>query len=121
MGATTTAMFQINQAHTILAEARAKVTIAEPIAALDQDLKNHDNHSKHKIDGAKRFAAVIGHPAPAWEIKDLDGRTHTLEQYREKCSSSISGIAAAAGARGRCRMSRRSRGTIAACLSPSSE
>jgi hypothetical protein len=121
MGATTTAMFQINQAHTILAEARAKVTIAEPIAALDQDLKNHDNHSKHKIDGAKRFAAVIGHPAPAWEIKDLDGRTHTLEQYRGKVLVLDFWYRGCGWCMRAMPQVKRSRGTIAAGLSPSSE
>ena len=38
----------------------------------------------YQVEEAKQFAKIIGHPAPAWEIKDLDGRTHTLEQYRGK-------------------------------------
>ncbi len=74
----------LEKAHKILFEARDKVTLPEPIAALDGQLKNHEKFSNYQIDGAKRFAEIIGHPAPSWEIKDLDGRTHSLEKYRGK-------------------------------------
>jgi thiol-disulfide isomerase/thioredoxin len=74
----------LNRARSILADARARVTLPEPIAALNDQLNNHNDYAKYQIEGAKRFAKILGHPAPAWEIKDLDGRTHTLEQYRGK-------------------------------------
>jgi thiol-disulfide isomerase/thioredoxin len=75
---------QLNRARSILADARAQVTLPEPVAALEAQLNNHNRFASHQVEGAKRFARVIGHPAPAWEVKDLDGRTHTLEQYRGK-------------------------------------
>ena len=68
----------------MLADARAKVTVPEAIAAIDDQLKNHNQFVKHQVDEAKRFAKLIGHPAPTWEVKDLDGKTHTLDQYRGK-------------------------------------
>ena len=74
----------LERAHAILAEARAQVTLPEPIVALDGQLKNHEKFSKYQIDGAKRFAEIIGHPSPTWEIQDLEGRTHSLQQYRGK-------------------------------------
>jgi len=74
----------INQARKLLSDARAKVTLPEPSAALDEQLKNHNQFATYQVEGAKRFAKVIGHPAAAWEIKDFDGRTHTLDQYRGK-------------------------------------
>ena len=74
----------LKKAHTVLFDARAKVTIPEAIAAIDDQLKNHDRFVKSQIDEAKRFAEIIGHPAPTWEVKDLEGKTHTLEQYRGK-------------------------------------
>jgi thiol-disulfide isomerase/thioredoxin len=74
----------LEQARKVLADARDRVRLPEPVAALEDELKNHDQYAKYQVDGAKRFAKVIGHPAPAWEIKDLNGRTHTLEQYRGK-------------------------------------
>jgi thiol-disulfide isomerase/thioredoxin len=74
----------LNKARVLLADARTKATVAEAIAAIDVQLKNHDQFAKSQIDEAKRFAKLIGHPAPTWEVKDLDGKTHTLEQYRGK-------------------------------------
>lgn len=74
----------LEKARTILADTRAKVTLPEPVAAIDQMVKNFDQSSKYQLEGAKRFAKVIGHSAPDWEVKDLDGRTHTLKQYRGK-------------------------------------
>ncbi len=72
------------EARALLADARARVTLPEPAAALDEQLKTHDRFAKSQVEGAKRFAAVIGKQAPAWEIKDLDGQTHTLDQYKGK-------------------------------------
>ena len=74
----------VNQARKVLADARAKVTLPEPVAALEDELNNHNQFASYQVEGAKRFARVIGHPAPAWEVKDLEGRTHTLDQYRGK-------------------------------------
>ena len=74
----------LKKARTILTDARAKVTISEAIAAIDDQVKNHDRFLKHQIDEAKRVAGVVGNSAPAWEVKDLKGRTHTLDQYRGK-------------------------------------
>jgi thiol-disulfide isomerase/thioredoxin len=74
----------LNKARTVLTDARAKVTIPEAIAAIDDQLKNHNQFAKYQIDEAKKVAAVLGHSAPAWEVKDLNGRTHTLDQYRGK-------------------------------------
>ena len=74
----------LNKARTLLADARAKVTSPEAIAAIDDQLKNHNQFAKYQIDDAKKIAGVLGHPSPTWEVKDLTGRTHTLDQYRGK-------------------------------------
>ena len=74
----------LNKARTILSDARSKLTLPEAVAAIDDQLKNHNQFAKYQVDEAKKIAAVLGHPAPAWEIKDLNGRTHTLDQYRGK-------------------------------------
>lgn len=72
----------LRRGRAILAEARAEVTLPEPAAALDEQLSNHDRFAESQIETARNFARLIGHPAPEWEIADLDGRTYTLEQYR---------------------------------------
>lgn len=74
----------LKKARTVLDDARARVTLPEPLAAFDEAIKDHDRSSQNQVDAAKRFAEFIGRPAPSWEIKDLDGRAHALEQYRGK-------------------------------------
>ena len=74
----------LNKARTVLTDARAKVTIPEALAAIDDQLKNHNQFAKYQIDEAKKIAGVLGHASPTWEVKDLNGQTHTLDQYRGK-------------------------------------
>lgn len=88
----------LNECRAILADARAKTTLPEPTAALDEMLKNHDEAVEYRVEGAKRYAENIGKPAPGWgpvepsapraaadsEIKDLDGRPQSLAHYRGK-------------------------------------
>ena len=74
----------MNKARTILTDARAKVSMPAAVAAIDDQLKNHNQFAKYQIDEAKKLEGVLGHPAPAWEVKDLNGWTHTLDQYRGK-------------------------------------
>jgi thiol-disulfide isomerase/thioredoxin len=74
----------LKAARGLLTDARAKVTLPEAIAAIDDQLKNHDRFLTSQIDEAERLAKVIGQPAAPWEVKDLNGKTHTLEQYRGK-------------------------------------
>jgi peroxiredoxin len=72
------------QARALVADARSKVKLPEPAAALDAQLKTHDQFANWQADSARRFAGMIGQKAPAWEIKDLAGQTHTLDQYKGK-------------------------------------
>jgi thiol-disulfide isomerase/thioredoxin len=74
----------LSKSRAVLADARAKVTTPEAIALIDDQLRNHDEFVKSQADEAKRFANLIGHASPTWEVKDLEGKTHTLEQYRGK-------------------------------------
>ncbi len=74
----------LNKARAILADARANVTVPQAVAAFDDALKNHNDYAKYQVEQATQFAAIIGHAAPAWDLKDLDGRPHSLEQYRGK-------------------------------------
>jgi peroxiredoxin len=74
----------LEQARALLADARAGVKLPEAAALLDDRLEGHDKDAKRLVDQAKRLAKVIGRPAPAWEIEDLGGQTHRLEEYRGK-------------------------------------
>ena len=99
---------QIKKARAILSDARAETTLPEPVAALDKLIEDHDKYAKYQIDDAKRFRDLIGKPAAGWgsletpnstvnrvlgalarsntasEVKDLDGRSHSLAKYRGK-------------------------------------
>ncbi len=74
----------LSRGKEMLADVRTKVTVSEAIAAIDGQLSNHARFAKSQADEAKRLDELIGHAAPPWEVKDLDGKTHTLEQYRGK-------------------------------------
>jgi thiol-disulfide isomerase/thioredoxin len=98
----------IKKSRAILTDARAELTLPEPIAAFENAIKDHDEYAKYEAKEAKRFAAVLGKPAPGWgsletpnaaanrvvealtklntasTVKDLDGRSHSLAQYRGK-------------------------------------
>jgi hypothetical protein len=54
------AAVMINNARAILVDARAKLTAADPIAALDKAIEDHDKYSKYQVEEAKRFAGVLG-------------------------------------------------------------
>ncbi len=41
----------LKQAHALLADARARVTLPEPITALEDQLKNHNKFAKYQVDG----------------------------------------------------------------------
>jgi thiol-disulfide isomerase/thioredoxin len=98
----------LNRARAVLTDARAGLTLADPKVAMDQQIEDHDKYAKYQVDDAKRFKEILGRPAAGWgsietkspaanrvigalakaitdaELKDLDGRPHSLAQYRGK-------------------------------------
>jgi peroxiredoxin len=64
----------------------ARDAIDHPIfrEQLDGQLARHDSLVRYYADSAKRRADVVGKPAAAWELRGLDGKTHTLTEYRGK-------------------------------------
>jgi thiol-disulfide isomerase/thioredoxin len=98
----------LNKARAALVDARAGLTLAEPKAAMDQQIEDHDKYARYQVDDAKRFKEILGKPAAGWgsiqtgspaanrvlgaltkantesQVKDLDGRSHSLAQYRGK-------------------------------------
>jgi peroxiredoxin len=79
------------KAESLLADAKAalasaRAAIDHPIfrEQLDGQLSRHDGMVKYYADSAKRRADVVGKPAAGWELQGLDGKTHTLTEYRGK-------------------------------------
>jgi thiol-disulfide isomerase/thioredoxin len=78
-------------ADALLADAKkalekARDAVDHPIfrEQLDRQITEHASMASYYVDSAKRRAEVIGKPAAPWELKGLDGKTHTLDGYRGK-------------------------------------
>ncbi len=79
------------KSRTLLADAKdalksARDAIDNPIFRdqLDRQIAEHDGMVNYYEDSAKRRAEVVGKPAAEWELKGLDGKTHSLSEYHGK-------------------------------------
>ena len=79
------------KADSLLADAKkalekARDAIDHPIfrEQLDRQIAEHASMASYYADSAKRRAEVLGKPAAEWELKGLDGKTHSLTGYRGK-------------------------------------
>lgn len=73
-----------NEAEKALGDARAITTLAPLTAALDADLKSHQEALKYAKDEAVRWGGLRGNPAPQWKLTDLAGASHALSNYKGK-------------------------------------
>jgi thiol-disulfide isomerase/thioredoxin len=80
-----------DKAETLLAEAKsalqtARAAIDHPLFRdqLDHQISQHEGMSKYYADSARRRADLVGKAAAGWELQGLDGKTHTLTEYRGK-------------------------------------
>lgn len=65
-----------------LKRARGRVGLPMFAGALDAQLKELTQNASYYAERAKAKRAVVGQPAADWELKDLEGRSHTLGEYR---------------------------------------
>ncbi len=72
------------KAESVLKDARAKVTLPILCEQLDEQIKQHARQAKWAVEDAERRKQVVGKPSPNWKLKDLDGKEHSLEDYRGK-------------------------------------
>jgi peroxiredoxin len=58
--------------------------VTEPAfrADLDRRVKQCDEFRKSRVEAAQHWAKFAGLPAPEWKVADLDGKEHSLRQYR---------------------------------------
>ncbi|MFI5456952.1 MAG: TlpA family protein disulfide reductase [Isosphaerales bacterium] len=75
---------RLAEAKEVLVAAQAKTTLPMVRETLDLWIKNHEEQSKSNTAEAVRWAEVIGRPAPDWELKDLEGKSHAMKDYRGK-------------------------------------
>lgn len=74
----------LEKAEKTLQKVRDKLTVPILREQVDRQIKDHANQVRYLKEEAERLAAVVGKPAPDWEVKDLDGKTHSLKSYRGK-------------------------------------
>jgi thiol-disulfide isomerase/thioredoxin len=75
----------------LLAEAKEDLTRARDASTLpvirdliDAQLKQHGRTVSSSRKSAIRRARVVGQPAAEWDLKDLEGKTRSLKDYRGK-------------------------------------
>jgi peroxiredoxin len=74
----------LKKAEAVLAGMRAGATMPLTKEQVDELEKTHKQTADYLTQEAKRWAEVVGKPAPAWELKDLDGKPHALADYKGK-------------------------------------
>jgi peroxiredoxin len=72
------------RAESTLKAAREGLAIGFLRDQIDKDLKKHSDMASFYVEEARRRAALVGHDAADWETKDLEGKSHSLKQYRGK-------------------------------------
>jgi thiol-disulfide isomerase/thioredoxin len=90
-GATETVSKAGDKAQAMLAEAKAaleksRAAIDHPFfrEQLDRQIAEHDGMVSYHTDSARRRAEVVDKPAAGWDLQGLDGKKHTLADYRGK-------------------------------------
>jgi peroxiredoxin len=74
----------MEEADAILEAAQSAASLPIIKEQLDQQLTSHKWMATNIAAEAGRRAKVVGHPAAAWELPDLNGKSHSLEEYRGK-------------------------------------
>lgn len=74
----------LSRAESTLKDARETLSLPVLREQVDEQLKNQSRMASYYSQEAKDRAAVLGHDAAEWEIKDLEGKTHALKDYRGK-------------------------------------
>jgi thiol-disulfide isomerase/thioredoxin len=75
---------RLNAAAKVWTDLRDEVTNDEVRDAVNRRIAQDESWRTHRLEDAKRLAAVLGQTAPAWEALDLAGATHRLADYQGK-------------------------------------
>jgi peroxiredoxin len=74
----------LTKAEAELKSARSSLKRPEFQKRLDQLLTEHERQANAVVEEAERRAAILGKSATDWSTTDLDGKRHTLADYRGK-------------------------------------
>jgi thiol-disulfide isomerase/thioredoxin len=73
---------KLEKALGVLKDAAGTITQADLKSQLEDQIKQHDNMLKYRIDEAERRAKVLGQPAEEFETTDIDGKKIKLTDLR---------------------------------------
>lgn len=62
--------------------ARAQLTEPILVAQLDQQISAHERMAKFRLEACDKMSERKGKTAPDWKLADLDGKSHSLSDYR---------------------------------------
>jgi peroxiredoxin len=71
-----------DEADSVLARARARLTRPEFIASADQRIASYRRAREHRTAAGRGEQGRVGIPAPEWRLDDIEGRVHRLADYR---------------------------------------
>jgi thiol-disulfide isomerase/thioredoxin len=74
----------IDKAEAMLKESQAAIQSPVFRDGLDHLLKSHTQMASYTEQQAQNRAEVVGKPAAVWQTKDLQGKEHSLKDYRGK-------------------------------------
>jgi len=74
----------VAEAEQVLKSTRAKVTLPVLTKLLDDRLAAHAQTAKYVKDQAEHVAEVVDKPAADWTLSDLQGKSHSLKDFRGK-------------------------------------
>ena len=72
------------RALALLQDALQRTQDSTVIGLLNEDIKQHEQASEYRLARARGRLQQLGKPAPAWRLSDLDGKKHSLKDYRGK-------------------------------------
>jgi thiol-disulfide isomerase/thioredoxin len=72
------------QAQATMRELQGKFKLSAVQAMLEQKLASVENECESMLRYAEHFNGLMGTPSENWKTTDLDGRPHSLDEYRGK-------------------------------------
>jgi thiol-disulfide isomerase/thioredoxin len=74
----------LDSAQAVMDSGRARVTDSTVQTMFDDEVGTLEETALQLDQDAAWRDSLVGHPAPAWSLPDLDGRKHSLKDYRGK-------------------------------------
>ena len=75
---------RVSRAKQVLEDLRRNVTLPEVKEEVANWMERCEGYTSDHLRRVKRWASIVGHPAADWSAEDLEGKKHSLSDYRGK-------------------------------------